>query len=216
MLNQYEGSAVAESNEGIGALAADNAAEQQPSLPDEMSTAQMLYSVVAHNVANPDKRIALSPEQGKEIMKDFVDFVAGSNEPPTTEDGLIKTFGEMDDNELLKCLSEYLGSAVANSSINGAIIEIAQEMIAEQYMSEEELEDLPDPKTPRGRELRDKKLLDKIRDAAEDMEKQLEENRDKWDKDTHDYGGEQLTGAEIMERIEWFSKKENQDKVRKE
>lgn len=216
MLNQYGRSAVAESNEGIGALAAENAAEQQPSLPDEMSTAQMLYSVVAHNVANPDKRIALSPEQSKEIMKDFVDSVAGSNEPPTTEDGRIKTFGEMDDNELLKCLSEYLGSGASNSSINGTIIETAQEMIAEQYMTEEELEDLPDPKTPRGKELRDRKLLEKMRDAAEEMERQLKENRDKWDKDTHDYGGEQLTGAEIMERINWFAKKENQEKVRNE
>ena len=216
MLNQYEGSAVAESDERIGELAGNNAAEQQVSLPAEMSTAQMLYSVVSHNVANPDKRIALSPEQGKEIMKDFVNFVAGSDEPPTTEDGRVKTFGEMDDNELLKCLSEYLGSAVANSSINGTIIETAQEMIAEQYMSDEELEDLPDPKSPRAKEIRERKLLEKMRDAAEAEAAQLKEIRDKWDKDTHDYGGEQLSGAEIMERINWFSKKENQEKVRNE
>lgn len=133
MLKQYEGSAVAESDERIGVLAADNAAEQQDSLPAGKATAQMLYSVVSHNVANPDQRTALSPEQGKEIMKDFVDFVAGSGEPPTTEDGRIKAFGEMDDNELLKCLSDYLGSGASNSSINGTIIETAQEVIAEQY-----------------------------------------------------------------------------------
>lgn len=198
MLNQYEGSAIAESNEGIGARATDNAAEQQDSLQQEkMSTAQMLYSVVAHNVENPDKRISLSPEQGKEIMKDFVDFVAGSDEPPTTEDGRIKTFGEMDDNELLKCLSDYLGSGASNSSINGTIIETAQEMIAEQYMTEEELEDLPDPKTPRGKELRDRKLLDKMRDAAEEQAAQSKWEKDVWANNTYDVGNLKLTGKQI-------------------
>ena len=216
MSNQYEGSAIAESDEGLGLLVADNAAEQQDSLPAEMSSAQLLYSVVAHNVANPEKRVKLSPEQGKEIMKDFVDFVEESPDTPTNEDGRTKTFNEMDDNELLKCLSDYLGSAVANTSINGAGIEAAQELIAEQYMSDEELENLPDPKTANGKAAREKKFLERMRDAAEAEAAQLKENRDKWDKDDHDYGGEKLTGAEIMERINWFSKKENQDKVRNE
>lgn len=212
MSNQYERSAIAESDEGIGTLVADNAAEQQ----DSLSPLQLLYSVVEHNVANPDKRIKLSPEQGKEIMKDFIDFVAGSSDTPTNEDGQPKTFSEMDDNELLKCLSDYLGSGVANTSINGASIELAQDLLAEMHMSEDELAELANPKTPNARELKERKLLEKMRDAAEAEAAQLKEIRDKWDKDTHDYGGEQLTGAEIMERINWFSKKENQDKVRKE
>lgn len=185
-------------------------------MPTEMSPAQLLYSVVAQNVENPENRIKLSPEQGKEVMKDFVDFVAGSSETPTNEDGRTKTFNELDDNELLKCLSEYLGSGISNTSINGTMIESAQELIAEQYMSEDELEDLPNPKTENGRQARERKLLEKIRDAAEDERKQLQENRDKWDNDTHDYGGEQLTGAEIMQRIDWFSKKANQEKVRQD
>jgi len=216
MSNQYERSAIAESDKGMSTLVADHAAGQQDSLPAEMSPLQLLYSVVEHNVANPDKRIKLSPEQGKEIMRDFVDFVAGSSDTPTNEDGQPKTFNEMDDNELLKCLSDYLGSGVANTSINGAGIELAQDLLAEMYMSEEELAELTNPKTPNARELKEKKLLEKMRDAAEEEAAQLKETRDKWDKDTHDYGGEQLTGAEIMERINWFSKKENQDKVRKE
>lgn len=211
MSNQYEGSAVAESDERIGVLAANNTAEQQNSVPEQMSSAQLLYSVVAHNVANPEKRITLSRDQGKEIMKDFVNFVAGSSAPPTTEDGRIKTFNEMDDGELLKCLSEYLGSGIANSTINGAGIEAAQELIAEQYMSEEELEELPNPKTPNGRAAREKKLLEVIQDAAEDMQKRMEDRSAAWDKDLHSVGKYKFTGAQLHAAYEYLQDPENAD-----
>ena len=112
-------------------------------------------------------------------MRDFVDFVAGSSDTPTNEDGQPKTFNEMDDNELLKCLSDYLGSGVANTSINGAGIELAQDLLAEMYMSEEELAELTNPKTPNARELKERKLLEKVRDAAEEERSRLsKEDRD--------------------------------------
>lgn len=53
-------------------------------------------------------------------------------------------------------------------------------------------------------------------EQIEEHDKQVKEAQAKWDAETHDYGGEKLSGAEIMRRIEWFEKKENQDKVREE
>lgn len=215
MLNAYERSAVAESQEGIGVLVADNAPEQPIAESQKLTSAQMLVGVVQHNIANPENSIKLTPEQAQAIMTDLL-TASTEDDAPTTADGRIITFNEMDDAQLTKRLSDYLGSGVSNNSINGALIEGAQDLMAEQSMSDEELEDLPNPKTAKGREMRERKFFDRMRDAAEELEKQLAINRDKWDKDTHNYGGEELTGAEIMERIDWFSKKENQDKVRKE
>lgn len=215
MLNAYERSAVAESQEGIGVLVAENAPEQPIAESQELTSAQMLVGVVQHNLDNPENRLQLTSEQAQAVMTDLIASASG-DEAPQTADGRTLTFNEMDDEQLTKCLSDYLGSGVSNNSINGALIEGAQDVLAEQYMSDEELEDLPNPKTAKGREMRERKFFDRMRDAAEELEKQLAVNRDKWDKDTHNYGGEELTGAEIMERIDWFSKKENQDKVRKE
>lgn len=148
-------------------------------MPVDMSPVQLLYSVVAHNTTDPENKIKLTHEQAKEIMSDFVDFVAGSSDTPTDADGRTITFNEMDDNQLMKCLSDYLGSGVSNTSINNATIEGAQELIAEQYMSEEELDDLPNPKTERGRALRQERLLEKMRDAAEEERSGLsKEDRD--------------------------------------
>ena len=205
MSNQHERSAIAESDKGMSAPVADNAAEQQDILPVETFPLQMLYSVVEHNVANPDKRIKLSPEQGKKIIRDFVDFVAGSNDPPTNEDGTLKTFNEMDDNELLKCLSDYLGSGVANTSINGAGIELAQDLLAEMYMSEEELAELANPKTANGRELKERKLLERIRDAAEEEAAQSKWEKDVWANNTYDVGSLKLTGKQIDKILDTLS-----------
>lgn len=180
MLNEYEGSAIAESGVGIGVLAADNTAEQQNSVPEQMSSAQLLYSVVAHNVANPEKRITLSREQGKEIMKDFVDFVAGSSATPTTEDGRPKTFNDMDDNELLKCLSEFLGSGAVNTTINCGSIEAAQEAAELATMSDEELAELDNTSNPRviAAKLR-KAGIEAAQDAADrEQERRMEERKE--------------------------------------
>lgn len=214
MSNQYERSAIAESDEGIGTLVADNAAEQQ----DSLSPLQLLYSVVEHNVANPDKRIKLSPEQGKEIMKDFAYFVAGSSDTPTNEDGQPKTFSDMDDNELLKCLSDYLGSGVANTSINGAGIELAQDLVLEMYMSEDELEGVANPKTENGRSAKEKKALERMRDAAEEEAAQLKESRDKWEKEvwsnqTYDVGSLKLTGKQIDSILDTLSNSQKRAKL---
>lgn len=216
MLDGFDRSALAESDDVIAVLSANNVAAEQIVTKPKSSPAQLLFDAASYNSENPDNKIHLTPEQGQSIITSFVDFVAGSPETPTADDGRTLTFNELDDNQLVKCLSDYLGSGIVNTSVNGAMIEGAQELIAEMYMSEEELADLPNPKTANGQAAKQKILLDKMRDAAEDERKQLQENRDKWDSETHDYGGEQLTGAEIMERINWFSKKANQEKVRQE
>lgn len=51
-------------------------------------------------------------------------------------------------------------------------------------------------------------------ERAAEHDKEVKAAQAKWDAEMHDYGGEKLSGAEIMRRIEWFEKKENQDKVR--
>lgn len=51
-------------------------------------------------------------------------------------------------------------------------------------------------------------------ERAAEHDREVKAAQAKWDAEMHDYGGEKLSGAEIMRRIEWFEKKENQDKVR--
>lgn len=201
MLDGFERSAIAESQEGIDMLVANNASEQSPeqsvSSSSDVTSAQLLVGVVQHNLVNPENHITLSLEQGNEIRQDFDAFLAESSDTPTTEDGTPLTFNEMNDTQLEKCLSEYLGSGIANYSINGALIEGAQEIMAEQYMSDEELEDLPNPKTAKGQEARQRKIIDRMRDAADELDKQGKWEKDVWSNQTYDVGNLKLTGKQI-------------------
>ncbi|MFA7276445.1 MAG: hypothetical protein WC043_06560 [Pseudobdellovibrionaceae bacterium] len=215
MLDTYDDTAaMAESASEQGAPTADHAAEQQA--PDMVRSAfENLESVVTHNLGHPDERMNLAASDARVLLEDFV---AGSpaSIPPTAEDGRIKTFTEMSDDEIMARLPDYLASGVNSSGINIGTIEEAQAVMAEAFMSEEELEESPDPKSPKGRAARERKLLDAAREAHEDMNERMAAHQKKWDQDFHDYGGERLSGKEIMERIDWFSKKENQEKVRQE
>lgn len=176
----------------------DNPAKQPVSTSPDLAPAQLLVGIVQHNLNNPENRITLSVEQGNKIRQDFDAFLAESSDTPTTEDGTPLTFNEMNDTQLEKCLSEYLGSGIVNYSINGALIEGAQDLMAELYMSDEELEELPNPKTAKGQQARERKILDRIRDAAEaEAASQAKWEKDVWSNQTYDVGNLKLTGKQI-------------------
>lgn len=148
----------------------------------------------------------------KKFITEFAKFIADSLE---TEDKRTITFEEMNDIELMKRLSEYLGSGKVSVDINNATIEAAQAMIAEQHLSEDELAELDNPKSQRAIQARQQKLLEAVREAyKEEAQKRLEEHRAEWDARMHEFGGGRLSGAQITQYYDWFNKKENQDKLR--
>ena len=148
----------------------------------------------------------------KKFITDFAKFIADSLEG---EDDRIMTFDEMNDTELMKRLSEYLGSGKVNVNINNNTIETAQALLEEQNLSEEQLAELDNPRSAKAVQARQQKLLEAVREAVqEEAQKRLEAHRAEWDKQMHDFGGGKLTGAQITSYYEWFNKKENQDKLR--
>lgn len=158
----------------------------------------------------PESKVHIGSHDANSLLEDFVTGSSYINEPMTA-DGRIKTFNEMDDEEIMRHLNEYLGSFITNTSINGALIETAQEILAEQFMSEQELEDLPDPKTPRGRAIRDLRMAERARDMAEDMA----ERRAQWDKDMHTIGGHQYSGADLHKINTYLLDANNQEDIEK-
>jgi len=128
------------------------------------------------------------------------------------------TFGEMTDDQLLSHLSEFLGSGVINTTINGGFIEQAQENVAFNNLSEEELAEVEGASDPRviAAKLRKAGLEAAQAKADREQERRMEERRAEWDAEMHDFGGKQYTGAQISQIYKWLDKKENQDKIRQQ
>jgi hypothetical protein len=84
--------------------------------------------------------------------------------------------------------------------------------------------DTPDGLTEAEREEKKKKdeefhetLSGALEEQKERQERERQEAHAKeWDKAMHDFGGQQMSGTRINAIYDWFSKKENEDKIRKQ
>jgi hypothetical protein len=131
----------------------------------------------------------------KKFITDFAKFIADSLE---SEDDRTITFDEMNDTELMKRLSEYLGSGKLNVSINNTTIESAQALIEEQNLSEEQLAELDNPRSAKAVQAKQQKMLEAVREAyQEEAQKRLEAHRAEWDAKMHLLGGREYSGAEL-------------------
>ena len=194
--------------------------EDKVSLDNEIVNAdEEIGGITPIEQANPVAPAASAlPEATKEV----------ESNKPWSSDQSVSTLGEQTDDVILAHLPEYVGSNILNSTINGALIEEAQssaeELMEVLTLDEDELADRDDLTSAIAMAAKEKaksakasrETSERIQEAvkADREEQRREEFQKHWDIDTHEYGGEQLTGAEIMENINWFAKPENQRKVR--
>lgn len=117
-------------------------------------------------------------------VDDFINF-AETYASKAQADQSARSFNDMSDAELMECLSEYLGSGVANVSINNSLIEEMQRLVAEAFMSEDELEELDNPTSARAMDAKRRKFADRLGDILEDQENRQEERRqlEEWEKE---------------------------------
>lgn len=122
------------------------------------------------------------------------------------------TYNQMSDAELMKHLSEYLGSGAVNVGINNSEIELAQAFVEQLYMSDDQLAELDNPVSARAVQAKEKaKQEDRDRDFfQEQAERRLEEHRAQWDATMHKLGDQEYSGAELHEMYLSLQKKENQ------
>lgn len=117
-------------------------------------------------------------------VDDFINF-AETYASKAQADQSARSFNDMSDAELMECLSEYLGSGVANVSINNSLIEEMQRLLEEAFMSEDELEELDNPTSARAMDAKRRKFADRLGDILEDQENRQEERRqlEEWEKE---------------------------------
>ena len=167
-------------------------------------------TATAEHSSHQLEKLLTNPNQ----MIGFMNHVADNGSGAENTDAAPRTFNDMTDEELMKNLSDFLGSGAINTSINGAHITLASDMAAERAMSEEQLAELPNPKTPAGVAARIARVRETVEKIQEEQERRMEERRAEWDAEIHDFGGERLSGAEIMRRIDWYNKPENKQRIR--
>jgi hypothetical protein len=166
--------------------------------------------------AGVERRAAASPAEqlaALDVLFSDEDFSAGFSKFVKDQQGNeSRTYNEMNDNELMARLSEYLGSGVVNVSINNAEIETAQAVVAELYMSDEELAELDNAVSARAVQAKEKaKQEDRDRDFYQaEAERKLEEHRAQWDATMHKLGDKEYSGAELHAMHEWLKDEKNQ------
>lgn len=142
-----------------------------------LSSPDMLGKALSHEAD-------LVRDQGQQTVDDFINF-AETYASKAQADQSARSFNDMSDAELMECLSEYLGSGVANVSINNSLIEEMQRLVAEAFMSEDELEELDNPTSARAMDAKRRKFADRLGDILEDQENRQEERRqlEEWEKE---------------------------------
>lgn len=180
------------------------------------NTSAALAARDSGNDAGFQGRGAVSPAEQLAILdtlfndKDFSQGFSSFIKDQENENGT--TYNDMTDGQLLKCLSEFLGSGVANVSLNGAGIEMAQQIASELAMSDEELADLENTVSLRAVEAKQqKKEEDRAKDFYEAEAGERAERRAQWDEQMHQIGNQQYSGAELHAMNEWLLDSKNQE-----